>query len=101
MTKQLTERDLIQLQIQAFDFYASLIDRAVGAGAVPKMPRWDEERAMEYKRLADQLRGRLADLEARDPAFLNKLATRPVAANPARLPTAGSDEMGAATTTAC
>lgn len=101
MTKQLTERDLIQLQIQAFDFYASLIERAVGAGAGPKMPRWDEERAMEYKRLADQLRGRLAELEARDPAFLNKLATQPVTADPTRLPSAGSDEMGAATTTTC
>lgn len=101
MTKQLTERDLIQLQIQAYDFYASLIDRAVGAGAGPKMPRWDEERAIEYKRLADQLRQRLADLEARDPEFLAKVATQPVTANPERSPSAGSDEMSISTISAC
>jgi hypothetical protein len=100
MTKQLTERDLIQLQIQTYDFYASLIDRAVGAGAGPKMPRWDEERALEYKRLADQLRQRLADLEARDPAFLAQPATQPVTANPARSPEAGSEEMSIGTITA-
>lgn len=101
MAKQLTERDLIQLQIQTYDFYASLIDRAVGAGAGPKMPRWDEERALEYKRLADQLRERLADLEARHPEFLAQVATQPVTADPARSPEAGSDEMGMGTVTAC
>lgn len=101
MTKQLTERDLLQLQIQTYDFYASLIDRAVGAGAGPKMPRWDQERALEYKRLADQLRQRLADLEARDPAFLARPATQPVPANPVRSPEAGSDEMSIGTISAC
>jgi len=100
MTKQLTERDLIQLQIQTYDFYASLIDRAVGAGAGPKMPRWDEERALEYKRLADQLRQRLADLEARNPEFLAQTATQPVIANPVRSPEAGSEEMSIGTITA-
>ncbi len=101
MTKQLTERDLLQLQIQTYDFYASLIDRAVGAGASPKMPRWDEERALEYKRLADQLRQRLADLEARNPAFLAQVAMQPVTADPARSPSAGSDEMSIGTISAC
>jgi hypothetical protein len=100
MTKQLTERELIQLQIQAYDFYASLIDRAVGHGSSPKLPRWDDERALEYKRLADQLRQRLAELEASDPAFLEKPATQPIPANPPRSPSAGSEEMSIGTITA-
>ncbi len=101
MTKQLTQRELIQLQIQTYDFYASLIDRAVGHGAGPKRPRWDEERAIEYKRLADQLRQRLAELEARDPAFLDQPANQPTPANPSRSPSAGSDEMSIGTISAC
>ncbi len=100
MTKQLTERELIQLQIQTYDFYASLIDRAVGHGASPKLPRWDEERAIEYKRLADQLRSRLAELEARDPAALDQPGVQPIAANPPRSPSAGSEEMSISTITA-
>lgn len=64
MSKPLTERELIELQIKTYDFYAGLIDRAVGAGAAPKLPKWDEERAQEYKRLADELRARLAELDA-------------------------------------
>jgi hypothetical protein len=101
MIKQLTERELIQLQIQAYDFYASLIDCAVGHGAGPKMPRWDSERAIEYKWLADQLRQRLAELEARDPAFLDKPATQPIPANAPRSPSAGSEEMSISTISAC
>ncbi len=64
MSKPLTERELIELQIKTYDFYAGLIDRAVGAGVGPKMPKWDEERAQEYKRLADELRARLAEMDA-------------------------------------
>lgn len=101
MTKQLTQRELIQLQIQAYDFYASLIDRAVGHGSRPKMPRWDEERAIEYKRLADQLRQRLAGLEASDPAFLDQPANTPIPANTTRSPAAGTDEMSISTISAC
>lgn len=99
-TKQLTERDLIQLQIQAYDFYASLINCAVGRGSGPKMPRWDSDLAIEYKWLADELRARLAELEAHDPAFLAQPATQPIPANPARSPTGGSQEMGIGTITA-
>jgi hypothetical protein len=29
-----------------------------------RLPKWDEERAQEYKRLADELRARLAELDA-------------------------------------
>ncbi len=65
MKKQLSERELIELQIQAYEFYAGLIDRAVGGGShEAHLPRWDEQRALEYRQLADQLRRRLAELDA-------------------------------------
>lgn len=59
-----SEKELLRLQIQAYEFYAGLIDRAVTNGAREViMPKWDEQRAIEYKQLADQLRERLAELE--------------------------------------
>ncbi|HEX9037847.1 MAG TPA: hypothetical protein VF808_12750 [Ktedonobacterales bacterium] len=65
MTQAPSEMELLRLQIQAYEFYAGLIDRAVTAGAHDAvMPKWDEQRAVEYQRLADQLRARLAELEA-------------------------------------
>lgn len=61
------EKELLRLQIQAYEFYAGLIDRAVSNGARESiMPKWDEQRALEYKRLAEQLRQRLAELEQAD-----------------------------------
>ncbi|HZC04293.1 MAG TPA: hypothetical protein VE338_01515 [Ktedonobacterales bacterium] len=61
------EKELLRLQIQAYEFYAGLIDRAVSNGARETiMPKWDEQRALEYKRLAEQLRQRLAELEQAD-----------------------------------
>lgn len=72
MAEPLSERELIKLQIQAYDFYAGLIDRAVIGGAKEaKMPKWDEQRAVEYRDLANQLRQRLAELEANDPQELS------------------------------
>lgn len=63
--KPVSEIELLRLQIQAYEFYAGLIDRAVVSGAHDaKMPRWDEQRAVEYMQLAEQLRARLAELEA-------------------------------------
>lgn len=58
------EKELLRQQIKAFEFYAGLIDRAVGGGAQATLPRWDEQRALEYRALAEQLRARLAELEA-------------------------------------
>ena len=64
-----TEIELLRLQIQAYEFYAGLIDRAVTNGAHDTiMPKWDEQRALEYKQLADQLRRRLAQLEREEGA---------------------------------
>jgi hypothetical protein len=64
--KPLTERELIAMQIKTYDFYSRLIDRAVGGAAAAKLPKWDDERAREYQQLADELRARLADLDARE-----------------------------------
>jgi hypothetical protein len=64
----LDEKELLRQQIKAFEFYAGLIDRAVGGGAQATLPRWDEQRALEYRALADQLRARLAELEAAEPS---------------------------------
>lgn len=69
MAQQPTEKELLKLQIQAYEFYAGLIDRAVTAGAHDAvMPKWDDQRAAEYQRLADQLRARLAELEREEAA---------------------------------
>ncbi|MGE5335772.1 MAG: hypothetical protein ACM3N4_13800 [Nitrososphaerota archaeon] len=82
MSEPLSERELIKLQIQAYEFYAGLIDRAVVSGAKEaKMPKWDEQRAVEYRDLAEQLRQRLAELEATDPQELNAPGVTPVATN--------------------
>lgn len=68
MAQPVTDKELLRLQIQAYEFYAGLIGRAVGSGAHDaKMPRWDEQRAIEYRELAEQLRQQLADLEATAP----------------------------------
>jgi hypothetical protein len=79
MTKPLTERELIQLQIQAYEFYASLIDRAVGGpDQQAKLPRWDEGRAEEYREIVEQLKQRLAELEKSDPEALSGPVTSPI-----------------------
>lgn len=82
MSEPLSERELIKLQIQAYEFYAGLIDRAVVSGAhEAKMPKWDDQRAVEYFDLAEQLRQRLAELEATDEQALDAPGITPVVAN--------------------
>ena len=82
MSEQLSERELIQLQIQAYEFYAGLIDRAVVSGAKETiMPKWDDQRAIEYRNLSEQLRQRLAELEATDTQALNAPGVTPVVAS--------------------
>ncbi|HEU5345288.1 MAG TPA: hypothetical protein VFU60_13135 [Ktedonobacterales bacterium] len=74
-----SEKELLRLQIQAYEFYAGLIDRAVANSAQTIMPKWDEQRAIEYKQLADQLRERLAELE-REEASETAARTEPMGA---------------------
>lgn len=66
MSKPMSERELIETQIQTYEFYAGLIDRAVAGGAQARLPKWDEQRAEEYKRLADELRAKLAELDKQE-----------------------------------
>jgi hypothetical protein len=63
MTQPLSERELLESQIKTYEFYARLIDRAVGGRTAAIMPKWDEQRAQEYARLAEELRARLAALD--------------------------------------
>ncbi len=78
MTKPLTERELIQLQIQAYEFYASLIDRAVGAPDYQaKLPRWDEGRAEEYREIVEQLNNGWLSWKS-DPQALSGPVTSPI-----------------------
>lgn len=75
MSKPVSERELLLSQIQRYEFYAGLIDRAVGGASSAKLPRWDMQRAEEYKRMADELRAQLATLDEREA---NAPATEPI-----------------------
>lgn len=65
MPKPVTKREMLQIQIKTYEFYAGLIDRAVTSGITGggTLPKWDDQRAMEYKQLADELRAQLAALD--------------------------------------
>jgi hypothetical protein len=59
----MTEKELLQMQIRSYDFYADLIERSVG-GTGNELPKWNSERAQQYRELAAQYRKRLEDVEA-------------------------------------
>lgn len=93
MPKPLTERELLQIQIKSYEFYARLIDRAIGGTNAAIMPKWDEQRAQEYRQLADELRARLAELDAReanapatDPSEVELVGSPPSTADNATSP---------------
>lgn len=89
MARPLSERELLESQIKAYDFYARLIDRAIGGSTAVIMPKWDEQRALEYRQLADELRARLAELD-------EKAATAPATdADEARLVAGSAGASGA------
>ncbi len=62
----MTEKELLHMQIRSYEFYADLIERAVG-GTGNELPRWNAEKAVQYRLLAAQLRERLAVVEDADP----------------------------------
>jgi len=68
MSKPVSKRELLEMQIKTYEFYAGLIDRAVGGSKANTMPKWDEQRALEYRQLADGLRGQLAEMDKQDAA---------------------------------
>lgn len=74
VSKPVSERELLLSQIQRYEFYAGLIDRAVGGATSAKLPRWDVQRAEDYMRMAEELRAQLAALDEREA---NAPATTP------------------------
>lgn len=63
----MTEKELLQMQIRSYDFYADLIERASG-GTGDELPRWNSEKALRYRALAAEYRRRLAAVEAAEAA---------------------------------
>jgi hypothetical protein len=68
MSKPVSKRELLEMQIKTYEFYAGLIDRAIGGSRANTMPKWDEQRAIEYRQLADGLREQLAEMDKQDTA---------------------------------
>lgn len=56
----MTEKERLETQARSFDFYAGLIERAVGRGA--PLPVWGPMTAEEYRQLAEEYRRRAARL---------------------------------------
>lgn len=69
----MTEKELLEMQIRSYEFYADLIERAVG-GTGDELPRWNTEKALRYRELAEQYRQRLAEIETAE-----KVGEKPVA----------------------
>ncbi len=59
----MTEKELLRMQIRSYEFYADLIERA-SRGTGDELPRWNTEKAAQYRRLAEEYRRRLAEIEA-------------------------------------
>ncbi|MGO8948468.1 MAG: hypothetical protein ACLQUY_12570 [Ktedonobacterales bacterium] len=66
MSKPVSKRELLEMQIKTYEFYAGLIDRAIGGSRANTMPKWDEQRAVEYRQLAEELREQLAEMDKQD-----------------------------------
>ena len=62
----MTEKERLETQARSFEFYAGLIERAVGRGA--PLPVWGPMTAEEYRDLARQYRQRAAQLGEREQA---------------------------------
>jgi hypothetical protein len=89
------EKELLKAQIKAYEYYASLIERAIGGGTQPKLPRWDEQRAQEYRDLVVQLKQRLAELEAQDAGMAASAPAEPdVAQSEQPVPVSSGDKNG-------
>jgi hypothetical protein len=56
----MTEKERLETQARSFEFYAGLIERAVGRGA--PLPVWGPMTAEEYRQLAREYRRRAARL---------------------------------------
>lgn len=61
----MTEKERLEIQARSYDFYAGLIERAVGRGA--PLPVWGPMTAEEYRQLAQEYRQRAAQLPGPKP----------------------------------
>ena len=67
--RKMTEKERLETLARSFDFYAGLIEKAVGRGA--SLPVWDGKTAEEYRQQAREYRMRaalLAEKEAAHPS---------------------------------
>lgn len=62
----MTEKERLEIQARSFEFYAGLIERAVGRGA--PLPVWGPMTAEEYRQQAQEYRRRAALLPDEEPA---------------------------------
>jgi hypothetical protein len=62
----MTEKERLEIQARSFEFYAGLIERAVGRGA--PLPVWGPMTAEEYRQLAQEYRQRAARLAEQEQA---------------------------------
>jgi hypothetical protein len=74
----MTEKERLEAQARSFEFYAGLIEKAVGRGA--RLPVWDKMTAEDYRRQAQELRRRAAALAEREKAAQEAAAQPPVTA---------------------
>jgi hypothetical protein len=62
----MTEKERLEIQARSFEFYAGLIERAVGRGA--PLPVWGPKTAEEYRQEAQEYRRRAALLGEQEQA---------------------------------
>ena len=67
----MTEKERLEIQARSFDFYAGLIERAVGRGA--PLPVWGPMTAEEYRQQAQEYRRRAALLAEPEQAQAEQL----------------------------
>ena len=74
----MTEKERLETQARSFEFYAGLIERAIGRGAA--LPVWGPMTAEEYRDLARQYRERAAALPEQEQTQTQGTATQNAAA---------------------
>ncbi|HEY7348939.1 MAG TPA: hypothetical protein VH599_11565 [Ktedonobacterales bacterium] len=70
----MTEKERLEIQARSFEFYAGLIERAVGRGA--PLPVWGPMTAEEYRQQAQEYRRRAAQLSKQEQAGGKNLTRR-------------------------
>ena len=74
----MTEKERLETQARSFEFYAGLIERAIGRGAA--LPVWGPMTAEEYRDLAKQYRERAAALPEQEQPSIQEPTSKSAAA---------------------